>query len=319
VPKIVRALAKPWFVALATVAVIAGIALAHPQPAHAAVPTSTHASIHASVHGSVHGQIVPTPPSVPTVPTPGNSTGTNASGGDGKATISLDFGNPTGTSNGTANGTPGQSNSGGNQSIFIILLLTVLSVAPALLIMMTGFTRIVIVLSLTRNALGLNSVPPNPVIAGLALFLSIFVMYPTLSQVNKVAVQPLLDGTITARQAYDAGMQPMRAFMFKQTKKSELAMFIHESKGKKPEGPKDVSTAVLVPAFVLSELKTAFIIGFIIFIPFLIIDLVVSSSLTSMGMFMLPPVIISLPFKLLLFVMVDGWDLVVNSLLHSFR
>jgi flagellar biosynthesis protein FliP len=198
-------------------------------------------------------------------------------------------------------------------------LLTVLSVAPALLIMMTGFTRIVIVLSLTRNALGLNSIPPNPVIAGLALFLSIFVMYPTLAQINKVAIQPLLNGTITSRQAYDAGMQPMRKFMFKQTKKSELALFIKESHGQKPKSPQDVSTAVLVPAFVLSELKTAFIMGFIIFIPFLIIDLVVSSSLTSMGMFMLPPVLISLPFKLLLFVMVDGWNLVVTSLLHSFR
>ena len=303
-PKLLGVLGRAGFVALAAVAVVAGFGLSHAAPAHAA-----------PAHAAVHQQIVPTPPTVPTAPTPGGTTATTGTNGDGRATISLDFGTP--NSNGT--GTSGQGNSGGNQSVFIILLLTVMSVAPALLIMMTGFTRIVIVLALTRNALGLNSVPPNPVIAGLALFLSIFVMYPTLSQVNKVAVQPLLDGKITSRQAYDAGMQPMRKFMFKQTKSSELALFVNASHAKKPKGPQDVSTAVLVPAFVLSELKTAFIIGFIVFIPFLIIDLVVSSSLTSMGMFMLPPILISLPFKLLLFVMVDGWDLVVKSLLHSFR
>jgi flagellar biosynthetic protein FliP len=307
VPKIVGFATRGGVAALFVVAALAGLGLTQARSAHADVVTGTHAGI--------GRQIVPTPPSVPTPPTPGTgTTGTTGTAGNGKATISLDFGNPSTTGTGT-----GQNSSGGNQSIFIILLLTVLSVAPALLIMMTGFTRIVIVLSLTRNALGLNSIPPNPVIAGLALFLSIFVMYPTLSQVNKVAIQPLLNGTITSRQAYDAGMQPMRKFMFKQTKTSELSLFIKESHGKKPKGPEDVSTAVLVPAFVLSELKTAFIIGFIIFIPFLIIDLVVSSSLTSMGMFMLPPVLISLPFKLLLFVMVDGWDLVVTSLLHSFR
>jgi flagellar biosynthesis protein FliP len=312
VPRIGRGHAvKAAAVALLVVGAVVGLGLTHARPAHAAVSAT------------VHRQIIPTPPTVP-VPTPGTP-GTPSNDGSGKATISLDFGNPTGTTGtngttGTTTGTNGQNNgSGGNQSIFIILLLTVLSVAPALLIMMTGFTRIVIVLSLTRNALGLNSIPPNPVIAGLALFLSIFVMYPTLSQVNKVAVQPLLNGTITSRQAYDAGMQPMRKFMFKQTHTSELSLFINESHSKKPKGPQDVPTAVLVPAFVLSELKTAFIIGFIIFIPFLIIDLVVSSSLTSMGMFMLPPVLISLPFKLLLFVMVDGWDLVVKSLLQNFR
>jgi flagellar biosynthetic protein FliP len=206
-----------------------------------------------------------------------------------------------------------------SQSLVIIVLITLLSVAPALLVMTTSFTRIVIVLSLTRNALGLQSIPPNQVVVGLALFLSFFVMSPTLSEINRTAVQPMLKGEKTQTQAWDAAVKPMRSFMLDHTRKGELAIFTSATNGgKKPEKPADVSLAALIPAFILSELKTAFIIGFIVFIPFLVIDIVVSSSLMSMGMMMLPPVLVSLPFKLLLFVMVDGWGLVVKSLLKSF-
>jgi flagellar biosynthesis protein FliP len=201
----------------------------------------------------------------------------------------------------------------------IIVLITLLSVAPALLIMLTGFTRIVIVLSLTRNALGLHTIPPNQVIVGLAMFLSFFVMSPTFGEINKDAVQPLLHGQKTQAQAYDSAVTPLRTFMLKQTRKGELAMFSSAANGgQRPAKPEDVGLTALIPAFILSELKTAFIIGFVVFIPFLVIDIVVSSSLMSMGMMMLPPVFVSLPFKLLLFVMVDGWGLIVRSLLKSF-
>jgi flagellar biosynthetic protein FliP len=175
------------------------------------------------------------------------------------------------------------------------------------------------VLSLTRNALGLQSIPPNQVVVGLALFLSLFVMSPTLTKMNHDAVQPYLKGAMTQQQAYDAGVKPLREFMLKQTRKSELAIFAKAADGGRPKNADDVSMSALVPAFVLSELKTAFIIGFIVFIPFLVIDLIISSSLMSMGMMMLPPVLVSLPFKILLFVLVDGWSLVVKSLLTSFH
>jgi flagellar biosynthetic protein FliP len=206
-----------------------------------------------------------------------------------------------------------------SESVTIIIALTLISIAPALLMMMTSFTRIVIVLSLTRNALGLQSIPPNQVVVGLSLFLSLFVMGPTLKQMNHDAVQPYLKGQITQAQAYDTGVKPLRTFMLKQTRKSELAIFAKSEDGGKPKNEDDVGMAALVPAFVLSELKTAFIIGFIVFIPFLVIDLIISSSLMSMGMMMLPPVLVSLPFKILLFVLVDGWALVVKSLLTSFH
>jgi flagellar biosynthetic protein FliP len=227
-----------------------------------------------------------------------------AAGNDTKASISLDLGG--------VGGKP-------SQSLMIIVLITLLSVAPALLIMMTSFTRIVIVLSLTRNALGLHTIPPNQVIVGLAMFLSFFVMSPTFGDINRDAIQPLLNGQKTQTQAYDSAVTPLRTFMLKQTRKGELAMFSSAANGgKRPEKPEDVGLAALIPAFILSELKTAFIIGFVVFIPFLVIDIVVSSSLMSMGMMMLPPVFVSLPFKLLLFVMVDGWGLIVRSLLRSF-
>ena len=243
----------------------------------------------------------------------GASGATGATGSDGNTgSISIDLGNLAGTGDSkNPNGKP-------NQSIIIILLLTVLAIAPALMVMLTSFTRIVIVLSLTRNALGLTSIPPNQVVIGLALFLSLFVMAPTLSKINDTALQPLLKGKISYGQAYDEGQKPLRTFMLAQTRQSDLTLFTAAS-GEKPAPHSQVQMTALVPAFVLSELKTAFIIGFVIFIPFLIIDLVVSSTLMSMGMFMLPPVLVSLPFKLLLFVMVDGWALIVRSLITSFH
>jgi flagellar biosynthesis protein FliP len=204
------------------------------------------------------------------------------------------------------------------QGILVIILLTLLSVAPALIVMTTSFTRIIIVLSLTRNALGLQGVPPNQVLVGLALFLSFFVMAPTLKDINEQALQPMLNGDKTQTEAWDAAVVPMRTFMLDQTKPKELAMFVSSSGEEKPGTKADVSLSSLLPAFILSELKTAFIIGFVIFVPFLIIDIAVSSTLMSMGMMMLPPVVVSLPFKLLLFVMVDGWGLVVRSLVKSF-
>jgi flagellar biosynthetic protein FliP len=244
-----------------------------------------------------------TPPSVPTPPTVSSPT-TKPS----DASINVDFG----SLDGSGNKKPGQS-------IIIILLLTVLAVAPALLVMLTSFTRIVIVLSLTRNALGLPSIPPNQVVIGLALFLSLFVMAPTLTKINDEALQPMLNGKLDFSHAYDKAQVPLRDFMLNQTRRGELNLFINAS-GEKPPASRDkVPLSTLIPAFILSELKTAFIIGFVIFIPFLIIDLVVSSTLMSMGMFMLPPVLVSLPFKLLLFVMVDGWALVVSSLITSFN
>lgn len=205
-----------------------------------------------------------------------------------------------------------------SQPVVIILLMTVLAVAPALLVLGTSFTKIIVVLSLTRNALGTPSIPPNQVLAGLALFLSLFVMSPTMSKINHDGVQPYLKGEKSQSQAAQDGVQPLRSFMLKQTRAPELANMVAMSKQEKPKKPADVPLTTLIPAFVLSELKSAFIIGFVIFVPFLVIDLVVSSSLMSMGMMMLPPVLISLPFKLLLFVMIDGWDLITRALVTSY-
>ncbi len=200
----------------------------------------------------------------------------------------------------------------------ILLLLTVLSLAPALLVVVTAFTRIVIVLSFVRNALAVPQVPPNQVIIGLSLFLTFFVMAPTWQQINEQAVQPYLKGEIDQRTAYEQGIVPVREFLFKQTRERDLALFVHLAHLSRPQTRDDVPTYVLIPAFIISELKTAFQMGVIIFVPFLIIDMVVASVLMSMGMMMLPPSLISLPFKLLLFVMVDGWHLIVRSLIVSF-
>jgi flagellar biosynthetic protein FliP len=208
---------------------------------------------------------------------------------------------------------------GTSASIQTMLLLGLLALLPGLLLVMTSFTRILIVLGFVRNALGTQSIPPNQVLVGISLFLSLFVMAPTLHQVDKVAVEPYRAHKIDGHQAIVRGLEPVRTFMFKQTRDKDLALFLRLSHSKRPQTRADVPTHVLVPAFVISELTTAFKIGFLIYLPFLIIDMIVSATLMSMGMMMLPPVLISLPFKILLFVLVDGWSLIVQSLVSSFH
>ncbi|MEG0386296.1 flagellar type III secretion system pore protein FliP [Solibacillus cecembensis] len=203
-------------------------------------------------------------------------------------------------------------------SVTLLVLLTVLSLAPSLLILMTSFARIVIVLSFTRTALATNQMPPNQVIVGLALFLTFFIMAPTFQQVNEQAVQPLFDQEIGLEEAYERAALPFKEFMAKHTRQKDLQLFMDYNQAEYPESIEDVPLTMLVPAFALSEIKTAFQMGFMIFIPFLVIDMVVASTLMAMGMMMLPPVMISLPFKILLFILVDGWYLVMKSLLQSF-
>ncbi|SHF75988.1 flagellar type III secretion system pore protein FliP [Geodermatophilus nigrescens] len=203
-------------------------------------------------------------------------------------------------------------------SITLILAITVLSVAPSVLLLCTSFTKIVIVLSLTRNALGLQQSPPNSVLTGIALFLTLFVMGPVFSDVNEVAIQPYMDGAMTVSQAYDAGVVPLREFLLANTRDDELELMVGLSGEEQPEDAASVSMTTLVPAFVLSELKSAFIIGIVVFIPFLVLDMLVSASLMAMGMMMVPPSIVSLPFKLLLFVVVDGWALITTALVGSY-
>lgn len=203
-------------------------------------------------------------------------------------------------------------------AIKLIIILTVLTLAPAILIMMTGFTRIIIVLSFLRQALGVQQMPPNQLLVGLALFLTFFVMGPVFKEANEKAVQPYIAGTINQEVALENALAPLRRFMFSQTRDADLALFVKLAKVEQPKTRADVPTMVLVPAFVVSELKTAFQIGFIIFLPFLIIDIVASSVLMAMGMMMLPPIVISLPFKIMLFVLVDGWGLLIGSMVKSF-
>ena len=203
-------------------------------------------------------------------------------------------------------------------SLTLLLLLTVLSLAPSILILMTSFARIVIVLSFTRTALATNQMPPNQVIIGLALFLTFFIMAPTFSEVNEQALQPLFDEEIGLEEAYEKATIPFKEFMAQHTRQKDLELFLTYNEAEYPATIEEISLTYLVPAFALSEIKTAFQMGFMIFIPFLVIDMVVASTLMSMGMMMLPPVMISLPFKILLFVLVDGWYLVMKSLLQSF-
>jgi flagellar biosynthetic protein FliP len=239
----------------------------------------------------------PKPPSSPTAPkTP------NVPGGDDGGLVNVNVG-------GTKPST----------SITILVALTVLSVAPALLLMTTAFTKVFVVLSITRNALGLTNVPPNQVIAGLALFIGLFIMGPTLSDMNSDGVQPYLKGEKNQSVAYHDGVKPLQQFMLKHTRKDEIALFTKVAERPNPRNRDDVPLTTLVPAFVLSELRAAFIIGFVIYIPFLVIDMVVSAALMSLGMMMLPPVSVSLPFKMLLFVMVNGWGLIVTSLVASYH
>ncbi len=220
--------------------------------------------------------------------------------------ISVDIGNSSGTG-------------GASNTITLILIITILSIAPSIIIMMTSFTRIVIVLGFVRTALGTQQMPPNQVLIGIALFLTLFIMSPTLGEINKTSLQPYLKGELTQTAALEQAALPIKKFMIAQTREKDLMLFLNYAKADKPTGVADTPLTALIPAFAISELKSAFQMGFMIFIPFLVIDMIVASTLMSMGMMMLPPIMISLPFKILLFVLVDGWYLVVKSLLLSFN
>ena len=200
----------------------------------------------------------------------------------------------------------------------MLLLFTILTMAPAILLMMTSFTRLVVVFSFLRQALGTQQMPPNQILIGLALFLTFFIMRPVFTEMNEKAIQPYMTEKISVEQAFQEAVKPLRQFMFKQTRERDLGLFLSLAKMAKPKNMDEVPTLILVPAYVISELQTAFQIGFILFLPFLVIDMVVASVLLSMGMMMLPPVLISLPFKLLLFVLVDGWYLLIGSMVKSF-
>lgn len=206
-----------------------------------------------------------------------------------------------------------------NTALQVLIMITVLSVAPSLMVMMTSFTRIVIVLGFIRTAIGTAQSPPTQLIVGLAFFLTLFVMAPTFKEVNENAIQPMTSGKITQEVALQEGLKPLRAFMFRQTRKKDLALFVHLAKMPRPKNRDEVPIHVLISAFAISEIKTAFQMGFAIFIPFLVLDIVIASLLMSMGMMMLPPVMISLPFKIMLFILVDGWALVTRSLVMSFH
>ena len=212
------------------------------------------------------------------------------------------------------------NNDSGSMStpIRMLLVLTILSLAPSILIMMTSFTRIIIVLHFVRTAIGTQTAPPNQVLIGLALFLTCFIMWPVFQQINTEAIQPLDQGTITQEQAFEAAEVPLREFMNGQTQTKDLELFVDMS-GETYEDYDDIPFTTLVPAFILSELRTAFILGFLIYIPFIVIDMVVASVLMSMGMMMLPPTTISLPFKILLFILADGWDLIIGSVVQTFQ
>ncbi len=201
----------------------------------------------------------------------------------------------------------------------ILFLLTVLSIAPAIILTVTSFTRIVIVFSFLRHAMGIQQMPPNQVLISLAIFMTFVIMYPVGSAINKNALQPYLNEEIGFKEALKNAQRPLREFLFKNTREKDLSLFVSVAKLKRPKNKEDIPTFILIPAFMISELKTAFEIGFLLYIPFLIIDMVVSSILLAMGMMMLPPVMISLPFKILLFVLVDGWNLLIGSLVSSFR
>jgi flagellar biosynthetic protein FliP len=214
----------------------------------------------------------------------------------------------------------GESKNPGEVSVLIqiLFLLTILSLAPAILIMMTSFTRLIVVFSFLRHAMGTQQLPSNQILIGLSLFLTFFIMTPVWQTVKENAVTPYMEKKISQEKALDEALKPIRKFMFKQTREDDLALFISIAKAPKPKTSEDVPTTTLIPAFMISELKTAFQMGFVLFLPFIIIDMVISSILLSMGMMMLPPVMISMPFKILLFVLVDGWHLVVGSLVKSF-
>lgn len=200
----------------------------------------------------------------------------------------------------------------------ILLVLTVLSLAPSILIMVTSFTRILIVLHFTRSAIGTQTTPPNQILVGLALFLTFFIMSPVFGQINDVAIQPLAKGEITQEVAFERGVEPIRQFMFKETSRKDLKLFLDIANISEVADQKDIPTTVLIPSFIVSEMRTAFIIGFLIYLPFIVIDMVVASTLMSMGMMMLPPTVISMPFKILLFILADGWNLIIGETVRTF-
>lgn len=274
-----RSYVQAAVVGVLLLAVLYLLTMVNAAPAHAMVP------------------LAPTDPLAPIAPVAPTEPGA----GTGGATV-------------TVNGLGGTPSS----SIVTLLAVTLLSVAPALLLMMTSFTKIFVVLAMTRNAIGLPTIPPNQVLAGLALFLSLFIMSPTLVEINTTAVQPFLNGSIDVGAAFELAGTPLRHFMLPHTREADIALMTRAASRENPASPDDVPMLTLIPAFMISELRAAFIIGFVIFIPFLIIDLVVASALMSMGMMMLPPVMISLPFKILLFILVDGWGLVLTSLIQSY-
>lgn len=212
----------------------------------------------------------------------------------------------------------GKEGTGLTSTLQILLVLTIISLAPSILIMVTSFTRVLIVMHFTRSAVGLQSTPPNQILIGLSLFITIFIMSPVFSEVNTVAIQPLSKNEITQQEAFDRGIEPIRVFMYKQTREKDLELFLDIANVTEVNGLKDIPTTALIPAFIISELRAAFIIGFLIYIPFIIIDMVVASTLMSMGMMMLPPTTISAPFKILLFIMADGWNLVIGSVVKLF-
>lgn len=275
---------------LLTLGLGAGSASAAPATAEPATSVSQLAA------APLAAPAAPTAPVKPTAPKAPNS---STSAGNGQVVIDV-------------GGKP-------SQSITVLLLVTVLSVAPSLLLMVTSFTKIFIVLSVSRNALGLQNVPPNQVLAGLSLFLSLFVMGPVLEKVNKVGVQPYLNGTKDRALAWKDGTQPLRDFMLAHTRPQEIALMLRAGHLPNPADKSKLELTTIIPAFVLSELRAAMIIGFVIYVPFVIIDLVVGSTLMALGMMMLPPVSVSLPFKLLLFVLVDGWGLIITALVQSYH
>ncbi len=282
-----------WSLLLATLALVVGGVLLSAGPAQAGALPGAGAVVASPAVPA--GPVAPTPPTEPTPPPSADD--------PDKPTVSVDI-----------NGVDGKPSS----SIVVILAITALSVAPALMLMTTSFTKIFVVLTITRNALGLTSAPPNQVIAGLALFLSLFVMGPVLSQVNDIGVQPYLAGSLTQSEAFEAGSAPLKDFMLDHTRGEDLALITRAADRPNPTSREETPMLTLIPAFVLSELRAAFIIGFVVFVPFLVIDIVVAAALMSMGMMMLPPVTVSLPFKLLLFVLVDGWGLVITSVVGSY-
>ncbi|MEG8945588.1 flagellar type III secretion system pore protein FliP [Rosettibacter firmus] len=200
----------------------------------------------------------------------------------------------------------------------ILLLMTILSLAPSIIIMTTSYLRIIIVFHFLKSAMGTQQMPPSQLLAGIALFITFFIMAPTWSKVNDIALQPLMDNKITVKEAYDKGIEPIREFMFRNTRDEDLELFVSLSQMPRPKNRSELPTYILIPSFVLSELRAGFIIGFFLFVPFLMIDMIVSSILMSMGMMMMPPMMISLPFKILLFILVDGWNLIIGSLVRSF-